>query len=397
MASTAQVSTAEKGVSRREMLPLIGLAFSAFIFNTSEFVPVGLLTDIAASFALSEAQAGMMISIYAWGVMILSLPLMIIASRLDFRRLLLVVVAVFMAGQVGSAVAPSFVTLVLARLLVACAHAVFWSIASPAATRVADKRHGALALSMIVTGSSIAMILGMPLGRIIGLALGWRMTFGCVAVAALVSLVYLGVTLPRMEKGEPFSVRQLPELLRNPALLGMYAVTTLVATGYYTGYSYIEPFMQQVGGLDAGTITAVLTVFGFAGILGSALFSRLYDGHRTAFVRAAVLGVGVALLLMRVSTVAAAAVFAVCTLWGVCATSFNVAFQAEVIRMTPPSASAVAMSIFSGLFNLGIGCGSWIGGMVTSGLGISLVGFVGAAFALTGFVICCTALSRAFK
>ena len=109
------------------------------------------------------------------------------------------------------------------------------------------------------------------------------------------------------------------------------------------------------------------------------------------------LGVGVALLLMRVSTVAAAAVFAVCALWGVCATSFNVAFQAEVIRMTPPSASAVAMSIFSGLFNLGIGCGSWIGGMVTSGLGISLVGFVGAAFALTGFAICCTALSRAFK
>lgn len=384
-------------MSRREFLPLIGLAFSAFIFNTSEFMPVGLLTDIAGSFALTEAQAGMMISIYAWGVMILSVPLMIVASRLDFRRLLLVVLAVFLAGQIGSAVAPTFPLLVAARLLVACAHAVFWSIASPAATRVADQRHSSLALSMIVTGSSVAMILGMPLGRVIGLALGWRMAFACVAGAAALSLVYLGATLPKMEKGEPFSVRQLPELLRNPALLGMYGVTVLVATGYYTGYSYIEPFLMQVGGMDAGTVTAALTVFGFAGIVGSVLFSRLYDGHRFAFVCVSVLGVGVALMVMQTASVAAATVFAMCGVWGMCATAFNVAFQSEVIRNTPPDASAVAMSIFSGLFNLGIGCGTWFGGVVTTTAGMPFVGYAGGIIALVGFALCLTALRRAFR
>ena len=133
------------------------------MFNTSEFIPVGLLTDIAGTFALSEAQAGMMISVYAWGVMILSLPLMVAASRLDPRRLLLLVIAVFMAGQVASAVAPTFVTLVLARLLVAAAHAIFWSIASPLATRIADPSQASRAMGLVVTGSSIAMIAGMPL------------------------------------------------------------------------------------------------------------------------------------------------------------------------------------------------------------------------------------------
>ena len=385
------------GMNVRRWLALVGLACAAFVFNTSEFVPVGLLTDIAASFALTEAQAGMMISIYAWGVMILSLPLMIVASKLEYRKLLLVVLVVFLAGQVASALAPTFPLLVMARLLVACAHAVFWSIASTMASRVADARHGALALSMVATGSSIAQVLGMPLGRIIGLALGWRMTFTCVGAISLVILLFLGAFMPRLEKGEPFTVRQLPQLFKNPMLVAMYGVTVLVATGYYTGYSYIEPFMQQIGGLDANTVTLALTVFGLAGIVGSFLFSRFYDGHRVGFVRIMVFGVAAALALMGMAVFGPAAAFGVCALWGVCATAFNVAFQAEIIHVTKADESAVATSIFSGLFNLGIGCGSWFGGMVTTVAGLSLVGPVGAAFALVGFVLCMTLLGRAHR
>lgn len=148
----------QDGVTLRQWLPLVGLTCCAFVFNTSEFMPIGLLTDIAASFSLTEAQAGIMISVYAWGVMLLSLPLMVFASRFEFKRMLLGVLAVFSLGQFLSAVAPTYPILVCARLVVACAHAVFWSVASIMASRLVDTRHGALAISMIATGSSIAQI-----------------------------------------------------------------------------------------------------------------------------------------------------------------------------------------------------------------------------------------------
>lgn len=378
----------------RMWLPLAGLALAAFIFNTSEFMPVGLLTDIAVSFGLSEAACGMMISIYAWAVMVLSLPLMVLGSKLEPRRLLLAVIALFMAGQIASALAPTFPLLVAARLLVAAAHAVFWSIASPLATRIADERHASVAMGMVVTGSSVAMIFGMPLGRVIGLAVGWRMTFVCVAAVALVVLVLMTLVMPRLEQGEAFRLGELPGLLRTPALAPIYVVTILVATGYYTGYSYIEPFLQQVGGLADTLITASLTLFGCAGIVGSMLFSRCYDGHRVAFSRIMVAGVAAALLLMGVVAVAPTAAFAVCALWGLAATAFNVAFQAEIIRVTPPDASAVAMSIFSGLFNLGIGCGTAIGGAVTDTAGIAFVGYVGGLIGLVGLAVCVATMGR---
>lgn len=376
------------------MLPVVGLAVAAFIFNTSEFMPVGLLTDIAASFSLTEAQAGVMISVYAWGVMALSLPLMMAGSRLAPRRLLLAVVAVFLAGQVASALAPTFGLLVAARLLVAAAHAVFWSVATPLAARIVDERRSSAAMGMVVTGSSVALIFGMPLGRMVGLALGWRMTFACVAVSALAVLLLLAALMPRVGRDEPFTLAKLPTLLRNRALVAVYVVVVAVTVGYYTGYSYIEPFLQQVAGLGELPVTGCLTVFGLAGVAGSALFSRLHDGHRRGFPRVMVLGVAVALLLMAAAGAFPASAAVVCALWGTSSTAFNLAFQSEVIRVTPADSSAVAMSIYSGLFNLGIGCGTALGGAVVTGLGIGSVGLVGGAVGLLGFALCCALVGR---
>ncbi len=234
--------TRQDGITLKQWLPLVGLTCCAFVFNTSEFMPIGLLTDIAASFSLTEAQAGIMISVYAWGVMLLSLPLMVFASRFEFKRMLLGVLAVFSLGQFLSAVAPTYPILVCARLVVACAHAVFWSVASIMASRLVDTRHGALAISMIATGSSIAQIFGLPLGRAIGLAVGWRMTFAVVGGLSAIAVVYQAAVFPAMPAGERFTVKQLPELLKNPLLIALYAVTVFMATGYYASYSYIEPF-----------------------------------------------------------------------------------------------------------------------------------------------------------
>ena len=149
-------------MSAGQWLPLVGLTLSAFIFNTSEFMPIGLLTDIAVDLHVTEARAGMLISVYAWVVALLSLPLMLLVARMEYRRLLLVTLALFIVSHLLSAVAGSYAVLMASRIGVACSHAVFWSIASPLAVRIVPEKRRSLALSMIVTGTSVAMVVGMP-------------------------------------------------------------------------------------------------------------------------------------------------------------------------------------------------------------------------------------------
>ena len=390
---------AEK-VTAREWLAIAAMAATAFVFNTSEFMPIGLLVDIAASFNITEASAGTLITAYAWAVCILSLPLMVAASRFNFRPLLLGTVALFALGQVCSAVAVGYWTLLFARLLVACAHAVFWSIVSPIAVQVVLPAHRSMALSGVVTGSAVAQILGLPLGRVVGLALGWRMSFACIAAVAIVVIIMLALLIPKLSQSEPFRIRELPALVSNRALLGIFITTAVMATAYYTGYSYIEPYLQQVGGMSDEAITTALMVFGVAGICGSFLFSRFYEGQRRRFwfIRIALAGIAVALLIMLPAAHAGTAgVYAACVLWGVCATAFNVAFQSEILRYAPHNASAVAMSIFSGIFNLGIGGGSAIGGAVVTHVGMSSVCLDGGVIGIAAVGIACTFLIPALR
>lgn len=117
-------------ISKKEWMPLIGMTIAAFVFNTSEFMPVGLLSGIAQTFSISISTAGLMITIYSWSVLLLSLPLMLIVCNYNYRKILCVTLACFACGQFLSSIAPNFLCLVLARFIVACAHAVFWSVAS---------------------------------------------------------------------------------------------------------------------------------------------------------------------------------------------------------------------------------------------------------------------------
>ena len=389
-----ETAGADDKMTVRQWLPLLGVTCSAFVLNTSEFMPIGLLTDIADSFQISEATAGIMITAYAWAVMLLSLPLMIAASRVEFKRLLVGVLTVFGIGQVLSAVALTYLILTLARIVVASAHAIFWSIASIVATRVVGPKHGALALSVVATGTSIAMIFGLPLGRAIGLMVGWRMTFGVVAVISFSIVAYVLAVFPPLPAGEPFTLAKLPVLLKNKMLVTLYAATVFIATGYYTGYSYIEPFLQQIAGLEPGVITLALTAFGFAGLLGSFLFSRFYDGHRLPLLAVTIGGVAAALLLMAAAAGSLVSVVAVCVLWGACATAFNIGFQSEIIKGVEADSSSVAMSMFSGIFNYGIGAGSAVGGVVVTHVGIGYIGFAGGAIAAAGWLVAVLLLFR---
>lgn len=166
------------------------MTIAAFIFNTSEFMPIGLLTDIAQTFHITQTTAGTMITIYSWAVMLLSLPLMILASKYSYKKILLTTLFLFALGQGISAIAFSFPLLIIGRLVVACAHAIFWSIASVVAVRLVHEDKREFAMSMIVTGTSVAMIVGLPLGRMIGLLIGWRITFLMVGIISVLLLIF---------------------------------------------------------------------------------------------------------------------------------------------------------------------------------------------------------------
>jgi MFS transporter, DHA1 family, L-arabinose/isopropyl-beta-D-thiogalactopyranoside export protein len=389
------MSQARAKMTLREWLPLLGIAVSAFIFNTSEFMPVGLLTDIGATFGTTEGETGIMVSVYAWAVMLLSVPLMILATRIPFRPLILAVLAVFCAGQVFSALAPNFGALIAARLVVACAHSVFWAIAAPLAARLVDESHGAMAVSLVITGSSLAMIVGLPIGRVIGLAMGWRLTFACVAGVALVVLAFLLVVFPRLQGATTFRMNQLPSIMKNKVLVGVFVMTALYPMGYFTCYSYIEPFLLQVGGMPDGLVTTVLVVFGVAGLVGSAICTRFYTAKSVHFPRLAIAGVAVAILLLRFCVVSAPLTFAVCVLWGISSSAYQIVYQAKIIEVADESEQTVATAMFSGIFNLGIGTGSFIGGLVCTYDTIGDVGFVGAAIAALALAYCVFVWGRA--
>lgn len=372
----------------RQYIAVLGITIAAFIFNTSEFMPIGLLSDIASNFQQTEAETGIMITAYAWVVAVLSLPLMLMVTKMELKKLLIATITLFCIGQIVSGSAVNFVMLLAGRICVACAHSIFWSIAAPIAVQLVSKEHRSMALSMVATGTSVAMIFGLPLGRMIGLYLGWRMTFMMIAGTAFLTMVYLFFVFPHLTNQSTFSIDELPNLLKNPVLISIYVLTALTATAYYTGYSYIEPFLSQVAHISDHWITMILTIFGVSGLLGSFLFSTFYDQYRFRFIRFSFTALAIALLLLQTATVNFYAMIALCILWGIASMSFNITLQSEVMQCVPIRANAVAMSMYSGIFNLGIGSGTWFGGYVTTHYTIGDIGYAGGGIAVIAVIYC---------
>lgn len=372
----------QKKKSFTRWLPLIGLTFAVFVFNTSEFMPIGLLTDIATDLNISEARAGLLISVYAWVVAIMSLPLMIMVSKMELKRLLLSIIALFVVSHVASAFAEGYYTLMLSRIGVACSHSIFWSIAPPLAVRTVPDGKRALGLSTIATGSSVAMVVGLPLGRVVGLYVGWRMTFLSIAIISALIFIFIAVVFPKLQSRGKFAFKQLPALLHNRVLVGVFIMSVLFATAHYTGYSYIEPFLGKVASMSPDLVTLVLIVFGASGMLGSIAFSKYYMANRRRFMLVMTLGPALCLLLLQVAAASLLSVVVVCIMWGAMATAFNIAFQDNTIRFAPENATSIGMSIFSGIFNLGIGSGAYVGGLVVSHLSIDYIGYAGGIIGL---------------
>ncbi|EPH6099286.1 sugar transporter [Salmonella enterica subsp. enterica serovar Infantis] len=373
-------------VSRKvAWLRVVTLAIAAFIFNTTEFMPVGLLSDIAESFHMQTAQVGIMLTIYAWVVAVMSLPFMLLTSQMERRKLLICLFVLFIASHVLSFLAWNFTVLVISRIGIAFAHAIFWSITASLAIRLAPAGKRAQALSLIATGTALAMVLGLPIGRVVGQYFGWRTTFFAIGMGALITLLCLIKLLPKLPSEHSGSLKSLPLLFRRPALMSLYVLTVVVVTAHYTAYSYIEPFVQNVAGLSANFATVLLLILGGAGIIGSLVFGKLGNRHASSLVSIAIALLVVCLLLLLPAADSEAHLAILSIFWGIAIMVIGLGMQVKVLALAP-DATDVAMALFSGIFNIGIGAGALVGNQVSLHWSMSAIGYIGAIPACAALV-----------
>ena len=368
---------------RLAWLRVLTLAVAAFVFNTTEFIPIALLSDIGAGFGMSAAQTGVMLTVYAWVVALASLPGMLLEAQQERRSLLLALFALFIASHALSALAWNFTALLISRIGVALAHAVFWAITAALVVRLAPPGRQQQAIGWLSMGTALATVLGLPLGRFIGQLFGWRTTFSLIAVAAAAVMLAVFLLLPRLPSRNAGSVASLPLLARRPLLLGLYAFTALIIAAHFTAYSYIEPFARQFSGLGESATTALLLVFGLSGMVASVLFARLHAHMPTRFLTCAVALLCASLLLLRPLGASPSALFALVFCWGIGIAALSLALMVRVLRLAP-DATDVAIAIYSGIYNIGIGGGALIGRLVMQHGELALIGLGGAVLALVG-------------
>ena len=371
----------------KQWVSVCALAVGAFIFNTTEYIPIALLSDIGQSFKMQATEVGMMITVYAWIVALLSLPLMLMTKNIERRKLLLALFALFVVFHALSFFSWNFNILLISRIGIALTHAVFWSITASLAVRLAPTGKTNQALGLLSTGTVLAMVLGIPLGRVVGQYFGWQLSFLLIGVCAAGVMLVLAKNLPALPSQNTGSLSSLPSLFRRRNLMLLYAMTVLIITAHFTAYSYIEPFVLQIGHFKAEQVTIVLSLYGLAGFAASYLFGKWFAKSQRLFMLGAVTVILLSALLLQPFAAFPYAVYALVFIWGVAIVIVSLGMVSKVLSFAS-DATDVANSIYSGLYNVGIGGGALLGHYVTVWFGLSNIGIAGALLAAAGLAVC---------
>jgi MFS family permease len=392
---TIQNNTAAIAVpSKSKKLPaaLWALTISAFGIGTTEFVIVGLLPTVANDLKTSIASAGLLVSLYALGVAVGAPILTALTSRIDRKKLLLGVMVLFIIGNGLASIAPSFITLILARILTGFAHGVFFSIGATIAASLVPEDKRASAIAIMFAGLTVAIVTGVPLGTYIGQHFGWRATFIGVAALGIIGLIASSLLIPdSLQKSKPLQLKDQLKVLKNPSILLVLAITALGYGGTFVSFTYMAPLLENISGFSADATSLLLLIYGIAIALGNVIGGKV--ANKKPIKALMIMFVLQALVLLVLSFTVFNKIATVITLFamGILAFSNVPGLQLYVVQMAEkylPGTEDVASALNIAAFNVGIAIGAFIGGhVVESALGIQATPWVGAVLVAIGFLV----------
>ena len=356
---------------------LLALAIGAFGIGTTEFSPMGLLPVIAKGVNVSIPTAGLLISAYAIGVMI-GAPVMTLAfSRFGKRTALMLLMAIFTIGNLMSALAPGYYTLLLARLVTSLNHGAFFGLGAVVAASVVPKEKQASAVAAMFMGLTIANIGGVPAATWIGQQIGWRLAFAGTAAIGVVAISALWVALPKGERGAmPDVKRELAVIMRPAVLLAMATMFAL--------YTYVAPTLTTLTGASGGFVTLGLALIGVGFTIGNWLGGRLADWSLDGASKIFLAALAAIMFVLPLAFASQAGAAIGLLLWGAAAFAIVPPVQMRVMQ-TAAEAPGLASSINVGAFNLGNALGAAIGAAIISlGLGYAAVSIAGGLRGVAG-------------
>ncbi|HYP34404.1 MAG TPA: MFS transporter [Burkholderiaceae bacterium] len=363
---------------------LFALAIGAFAIGTTEFTPMGLLPVIADGVQVSIPTAGMLVSAYAVGVMVGAPVMTLLFSRLGKRAALMSLMLIFTIGNLLSAFAPGYSTLLLSRLVTSLNHGAFFGIGAVVAASVVPREKRASAIAAMFTGLTVANIGGVPAATWIGQQVGWRVAFAGTAMLGLVTIAALWLALPAGAPGARPDVRRELKVLARPEVLLAMGTTVLGSGAMFALYTYVAPMLAAITHASPGFVALALVLIGVGFTLGNSVGGRLADWSLDGATRLVLAALAIVMLLLPLllTTHAGAAIGLLA--WGAAAFGIVPPVQMRVMQAAS-QAPGLASSVNVGAFNLGNALGAALGGAaIGQGLGYVAVPLVGAALAAGG-------------
>ncbi|MBB3410894.1 multidrug resistance protein [Rhizobium sp. BK316] len=365
-------------------LALFALTIAAYAIGTTEFVIVGLLPTVANDLHITLPLAGLIVSVYALGVTFGAPILTALTGRIERKPLLLGLMALFIIGHIIAALSPGYEVLLVARVVSAFAHGVFFSVGSTIAADLVPENRRASAIAMMFMGLTVAIVTGVPLGTFIGQTFGWRTTFAVVAGLGVVAFAGIALLLPsNLKKAPPASIGEQIRVLATGRLLLVYAMTALGYGGTFVAFTFLAPILEQITGFASSAVALILMLYGVAIAIGNVVGGRI--SNRDPVKALTFLFIAQALVLVLFGFTAISPWLTIPTLAILGFLSFaNVPglqlYVVQLARELRPNAVDVASALNIAAFNLGIAMGAWIGGLVVeSRFGLGATPFVAAA------------------
>jgi DHA1 family inner membrane transport protein len=365
---------------------LVALALGAFGIGTTEFVIVGLLPDVAGDLGVSIPAAGLLITGYALSVVV-GAPLVTAAgARVRRKTMLLVLMVLFILGNLVCAIAQDYLVLMAGRAIAALCHGAFFGIGSVVAADLVAPQRKASAIAMMFTGLTVANVLGVPMGTALGQHWGWRSTFWAVSALGVAGLIGIAALVPRLPKPTE-GLRGELGVFRRPAVWGALAMTTLGFAGVFASFTYIAPMMTGVAGFSAGAVTWLLILFGVGLSVGNIIGGRAAD--RAVMPSLCVILAVLAVVLFTFVFTAHSRPLAIGTivLFGAAGFATVPPLQARVMQQAH-GAPALASAANIAAFNLGNAIGAWLGGAaIDAHLPLTAPNWVGGLLAVAGLAV----------